>query len=172
MFDYWQANEQLSLARKQVKELSSQKENSDLELKSMLNLLKDAELREKELNIQIQQIASCKRRQDISNAGIVKAFHGFVEDRSGLKPEHWLMLRELVENTFPSFYEELNGGTAPLTDYEYHMCLLMKCEFYSKEIDKILGTQNYTSSTQRRLLKKVYGIEGDAKTFSNRVKAI
>ena len=172
MLDYWQASEQLSLARKQVEDLSSQKEHSEMEIKSMLNRLKDAEQREKELNTQVQQIASCKRRHDLSNTDIVKAFHGFAEDRSDLKPEHWLKLRELVENTYPSFYEELNGGTAPLTDYEYHMCLLMKCDFFPKDIDKILGTQNYTSTTQRRLLKKVYGIDGNARVFSNRVKAI
>ena len=79
--------------------------------------------------------------------------------------ELWNLMNELI----PSFYDELKK----LRLVEYHVCLLIRSHFGPAEICKLTGLRDdYLPHLRKRLLQKVYGIEGTAKDFDARIMAI
>lgn len=85
---------------------------------------------------------------------------------SELKDEDWQNLRQEVERYYPTFREAMYQGEY-LKPKEYNLCLLIKADFISKEIEYLLGYQEKTLSTmKRRLLLKIFRIDGSAKDFN------
>lgn len=82
----------------------------------------------------------------------------------------WLALDQAVERAWPGFHTELSQGI-PLRQKECRMCLLMKVGLPDKEIEYLLGySQKSLSTIKRRVLAKIYGINGPAKELKQRIR--
>jgi tetratricopeptide (TPR) repeat protein len=81
-------------------------------------------------------------------------------------------LRKLINEQIPIFYDTINSKS-PLRPIEYEVCLLVRCHFKPSSIGKLLGLDEaYVSNVRRRILHKVYGIEGNPKDLDERIMAI
>jgi hypothetical protein len=60
----------------------------------------------------------------------------------------------------------------PISDTEYTLCLLTKAGFSVKQINLLMGKEDYASTTRRRLLRKIFAEEGTPADFDRRIQAI
>jgi tetratricopeptide (TPR) repeat protein len=82
-------------------------------------------------------------------------------------------LKSLVNEQLPMFYGTLNTSSCTLNPIEYEVCLLIRVHFSPADICKLLGrSDSYISHTRRRILQKVYGIDGKPKDLDDRILAI
>ena len=87
----------------------------------------------------------------------------------GASSEEFRQLKNLINETIPCFYDKLKG----LRTIEYEICLLIRTHFAPAEISKLTGRSNdYITTTRKRILKKVYAKEGSAKELDALVLAI
>ena len=78
------------------------------------------------------------------------------------------LLKTLVSENIPSFYDVVNPPQQPLTEQEYVVCLLTRVSFPSVSIDRLTGvSEGYTSKLKSRLYKKLTGNDGYAKDFEH-----
>lgn len=69
-------------------------------------------------------------------------------------------LKNLINENIPSFYDKLKE----LRSVEYEICLLIRTHFAPAEISKLLRKRNdYVTTTRKRILYKIYNIEGVGK---------
>ena len=84
----------------------------------------------------------------------------------------WQELKETVERLYPTFYHDTNTHCI-LSEKDYRTCLLVKTGFTPTEIDHLMGLPISSTSTNRqRLMKKVFGTEGKAKEFDQKILSI
>ena len=84
----------------------------------------------------------------------------------------WQELKETVERLYPTFYHDTNSHGI-LSEKDYRTCLLVKTGFTPTEIDHLMGLPISSTSTNRqRLMKKVFGTEGKAKEFDQKILSI
>ena len=162
------------LERAQV-ELMQLRTEENLALSSIIQQ-KDVELEEWKRSVaehqaKASQADSSQLEGKLQNASIVLHLKDLVQQNptrqasnSEMK-ELWNLMNELV----PSFYDELKS----LRLVEYHVCLLLRAHFGPAEICKLTGLRDdYLPHLRKRLLQKVYGVEGTAKDFDVRIMAI
>ena len=78
----------------------------------------------------------------------------------------------LINEHIPSFYHTLNTPKV-LRPVEYEVCMLIRCHFKPSAIGKLLNLDDaYVSNLRRRILHKVFGIEGNPKDLDERIMAI
>lgn len=81
-------------------------------------------------------------------------------------------IANLLNEQIPSFYNELNASVV-LRPVEYEVCMLIRCHFKPSSVGKLLGLDEaYVSNVRRRILHKVYGIEGNPKGLDERIMKI
>ena len=81
-------------------------------------------------------------------------------------------IANLINEQIPCFYRSLNASQI-LRPVEYEVCMLIRCHFKPSSIGKLLGLDEaYVSNIRRRILHKVYGIEGNPKDLDERILAI
>lgn len=82
-------------------------------------------------------------------------------------------LKILINEQIPSFYSVLNSESNTLSMIEYEICILIRVGFAPTDLCKLTGiSDGYASNIRRRLLKKVYGLEGSPKEFDCKIKEI
>ena len=87
--------------------------------------------------------------------------------------EDWEQLEAAFDSIFPSFRGALNTSHLILTDKEYRLCMLVRLNFPSSVIANFINTSKSNVSMLRsRLLLKLYGVEGTAREFDERIRAI
>jgi len=87
--------------------------------------------------------------------------------------EEWKELTALIGRVIPRFYGIINSGTEPLKDPEYEICMLIRLHFSASDICNLTGSPSSTIATiRKRLLSKVFGIEGSPKDFDILVRDI
>ena len=87
--------------------------------------------------------------------------------------EDWEQLEIAFDTIFPSFRGALNTSHLILTDKEYRLCMLVRLNFPSSVIANFINTSKSNVSMLRsRLLLKLYGVEGTAREFDERIRAI
>ena len=90
-----------------------------------------------------------------------------------LQSEDWKELEAAFDSLFPSFRVALNTNHVILTDKEYRLCMLVRLNFASSVIAHFIITSKSNVSMMRsRLLLKIYGVEGTAREFDERIRAI
>ncbi len=78
----------------------------------------------------------------------------------------------LINEEIPVFYNTLNTPVT-LRPVEYEVCMLIRCHFKPSEVGKLLGLDEaYVSNVRRRILHKIYGIDGNPKDLDERLMAI
>ena len=81
-------------------------------------------------------------------------------------------ITNLINEQILCFYRSLNASQV-LRPVEYEVCMLIRCHFKPSSIGKLLGLDEaYVSNIRRRILHKVYGIEGNPKDLDDRIMAI
>ena len=82
-------------------------------------------------------------------------------------------LRNLINEEIPQFYTTLNTPSHTLRQPEYDISLLVRVHFSPSEIQKLTGTTSaYVTNTRTRLLKKVFGEDGKASDYDERLFGI
>jgi len=81
-------------------------------------------------------------------------------------------LSSLLNEQIPTFYNTLNASVV-LRPLEYEVCMLTRCHFKPSAIARLLDLdESYVSNIRRRILHKVYGIEGNPRDLDERLMAI
>lgn len=88
-------------------------------------------------------------------------------------PDVIKLLKTLISDNIPTFYDTVNPPQQMLSEQEYVVCLLTRLEFPSVNIDRLTGvSEGYTSKMKSRLYKKLTGKDGSAKDFEHWIMAI
>lgn len=110
----------------------------------------------------------------IEDAAIVKELKSLLEQNPVQSATQSQMreLKKFINEQIPCFYESLNSSQV-LRSIEYEVCMLIRCHFKPSGVGKLLGLDEaYVSNVRRRILHKVYEIEGNPKDLDERIMAI
>ena len=131
------------------KQLEEEKEKMEYE-----NRLAQAALRKQE------QIAKAIEESDIKKEILHKLYTGD-NGRNILTAADWEEIERQTEQMVPGFKQRMYELYSKFSDYEYHICLLLKLDFQPGEIAKLtLHSKESVTSTRRRLYEKVFGQKG------------
>lgn len=131
------------------KQLEEEKEKMEYE-----NKLAQAALRKQE------QIAKAIEESDIKKEILHKLYTGD-NDKNILTASDWEEIERQTEQMVPGFKQRMYELYSKFSDYEYHICLLLKLDFQPGEIAKLtLHSKESVTSTRRRLYEKVFGQKG------------
>lgn len=131
------------------KQLEEEKEKMEYE-----NKLAQAALRKQE------QIAKAIEESDIKKEILHKLYTGD-NGKNILTAADWEEIERQTEQMVPGFKQRMYELYSKFSDYEYHICLLLKLDFQPGEIAKLtLHSKESVTSTRRRLYEKVFGQKG------------
>ena len=118
------------------------------------------------------ELGASRSGMNLSNSPIVKRLKYCLQQpgKRHVTDEDWQELKDTIEQMYPTFYYVTNAHGI-LSEREYHICLLVKAGFTSSDIEVLTGTTNGTTIRQR-LMKKVFGTEGKAKEFDQKILSI
>ena len=89
-----------------------------------------------------------------------------------LTEEDWTKMADSIEKLYPHFRSTMYGEE-PLQTKEYRLCLLTKAQFASSDIDVIMGQKpSYATQIAKRLHQKIFGTEGTASDFRQKLNRI
>lgn len=111
----------------------------------------------------------------LKNATITRRLRSMAKSNPPQYPtiNDWKLLRSLVEYEIPVFHDIMNPDAAPLTEIEYDICLLSRVHILPNEMAKLKQcVPSYVSNIRKNLLKKVFGIEGNADQFDDEIDKI
>ena len=97
-----------------------------------------------------------------------------LRNRGGLLTEdEWRMIRKVVIDVFPGYYDFLLSKQHLLTDNEFQTCLLLRIHFQPSVICSILGKSRPTITKMRiKLLKKLFDEDGSSQNFDDKILKI
>jgi len=79
-------------------------------------------------------------------------------------------LKNLINTEIPTFYNEMNPPHCILRPNEYEICILIRLKFRPADICKLTGVKEaYISNLRKRILRKLYGIEGQPRDLDARI---
>lgn len=162
--------------------ISVRKELKILQSQTVINEHRVLQAREELERFRQSIIDVNKKYSDIDNWGMADAIqkvsiveHLKKKGTKGLVATEQEMhdLRRLFKIYQPSFVESLNSTGYTLSIKEFNICLLIKLNFAPSEICALLKVGNSALSNQRsRLLKKMFGTEGSATLFDEKIKSL
>ena len=89
-----------------------------------------------------------------------------------MKDEEWQQVEQSLKTVYPGFTAQLQS-LYPMSDVEYHTCLLIKLRIPTKDIAAVLAREaNTISSLRKRLYKKVFDREGGAREWDDFILSI
>lgn len=89
-----------------------------------------------------------------------------------MKDEEWQQVEHCLKSIYPGFTTQLQS-LYPMSDVEYHVCMLIKLRIPTKDISAVVAREVNTISTMRkRLYKKVFSREGGAKDWDDFILSI
>ena len=110
----------------------------------------------------------------LTHAKVVKDLSGLLDENPVRQASHEQIrqIANLINEQIPSFYNELNASVV-LRPVEYEVCMLIRCHFKPSSVGKLLGLDEaYVSNVRRRILHKIYGIEGNPRDLDERIMKI
>ena len=137
------------------------------------------------MQLQLQQIREehDERAQTIRQAMIAEEDHFFNSDEYDalqrrmaegtlMKEQEWQHVEHLLKTLYPGFTSQLRS-LYPMSELEYHVCLLIKLRIAPKDIATVMARDVSTISTVRsRLYKKVFGRKGGTKEWDDFILSI
>ena len=108
------------------------------------------------------------------HAKVVKDLSGLLDENPVRQAsrEQIRQITNLINEQIPSFYNELNSSVV-LRPVEYEVCMLIRCHFKPSSVGKLLGLDEaYVSNVRRRILHKIYGLEGNPRDLDERIMII
>ena len=121
------------------------------------------------------KIKAYELEKRLKNATVVKRMQELANGNPISMPslDDWKQLNALVNKEIPSFYYTLNTSEHKLSDMEYDVCLLIRVHMSPTEIYKLKGcSSGYVTTLRIRMLRRIFGIDGNAKDFDRRILSI
>ena len=171
---YQQTLNQLEQAQSDLMELQEKNENASDLISNKSKKIEDLKAQIAQYQHDLSIKAYVNQEDQLCNAPIVKELNELLECNPVQSATQGQLreLRKLMNELLPSFYETLNHPQT-LRPIEYEVCLLIRCHFKPAAISKLLDRDEaYVSNIRRRILHKVYGIEGNPKDLDERLMAI
>ena len=171
---YQQTLNQLEQAQSDLMELQEKNENASDLISNKSKKIEDLKAQIAQYQHDLSIKAYVNREDQLCNAPIVKELNDLLECNPVQSATQGQLreLRKLMNELIPNFYETLNLPQT-LRPIEYEVCLLIRCHFKPAAICKLLDRDEaYVSNIRRRILHKVYGIEGNPKDLDERLMAI
>jgi hypothetical protein len=173
LFQYQRDLEHLERAQTKLQELRSEEQEHSL---STINSLSEEIAT---LQRRVAEYAKTSERRRTETSLIESDIVTHLRELLALNPPaeaslaDMLALKSLVNEQLPMFYGTLNTESCTLNPIEYEVCLLIRVHFSPADICKLLGrSDSYIAVTRRRILQKVYGIDGKPKDLDDRILAI
>lgn len=108
----------------------------------------------------------------ILESSVYGIIYNYSQKRKSINEEILTKLFEMMNTILPSFRTKMMS-VEPLAQLDYAICILVRLHFRPADICVLLDIDSATLSMKRkRLLKKVYGMDGSAKDFDQRVQKI
>ena len=110
----------------------------------------------------------------LTQAKVVKELSGLLDENPirQASRDQMRQITNLINELIPAFYNTLNAPVV-LRPVEYEVCMLIRCHFKPSGVGKLLGLDEaYVSNLRRRILHKVYGLEGNPKNLDERLMTI
>lgn len=90
-----------------------------------------------------------------------------------MKRRDWRALQKMIDEKIPHFYSEMNGRKGKMDSMDYNICILVRLHVTNSEIAFLTENHPSTISMKRkRLLKRVYGVDGAPELFDEKVQKI
>jgi hypothetical protein len=104
---------------------------------------------------------------------IVRKFHKMASCASIVSDDDWSMLRETASNYLPNFMRTINSLPYLIDRRETDLCILIRLRFIPSEICSIMNLKsNNLSNIRKRLLKRMFDIDGSASDFDEKLLTI
>ena len=171
---YQQTLNQLEQAQSDLMELQEKNENASDLISNKSKKIEDLKAQIAQYQHDLSIKAYVNQEDQLCNAPIVKELNELLECNPVQSATQGQLreLRKLMNELIPNFYETLNLPQT-LRPIEYEVCLLIRSHFKPAAISKLLDRDEaYVSNIRRRILHKVYGIEGNPKDLDERLMAI
>ena len=108
----------------------------------------------------------------ILESSVYGIIYNYSQKRKSINEGILKKLFEMMNTILPSFRTKMMS-VEPLAQLDYAICILVRLHFRPADICVLLDIDSATLSMKRkRLLKKVYGMDGSAKDFDQRVQKI
>ena len=108
----------------------------------------------------------------ILESSVYGVIYNYSQKRKSINEGILTKLFEMMDTILPSFKTKMMS-VEPLAQLDYAICILVRLHFRPADICILLDIDSATLSMKRkRLLKKVYGMDGSAKDFDQRVQKI
>lgn len=108
----------------------------------------------------------------ILESSVYGVIYNYSQKRKSINEGILTKLFEMIDTILPSFKTKMMS-VEPLAQLDYAICILVRLHFRPADICILLDIDSATLSMKRkRLLKKVYGMDGSAKDFDQRVQKI
>ena len=113
------------------------------------------------------------QEEQLINADITRHFQMLAKDATLPTSDDWHEIRNVIDEILPKFKTTLNNGTHTLRMEEYHICILVRLNFKPLEISNLTGlSQANITAIRKRMLKKLFGIDGKPKEFDTIISKI
>ena len=187
---WWRHNQLLTKMKKYRDESKSIADNKILEnnkLKTInQNLVNEKSAIESEKNDLQRKLDEYKENEEllksiptinevdklILESSVYGVIYNYLQKRKSINEGILAKLFEMMDTILPSFRTKMMS-VEPLAQLDYAICILVRLHFRPADICILLGIDSATLSMKRkRLLKKVYGMDGSAKDFDQRVQKI
>lgn len=90
-----------------------------------------------------------------------------------LSDEDWGQLEQFFDDRLPHFRHHLNSNGQILRQEEYRICMLVYIKCQPHDICSLMNMSSaHVSNTRKRILFKVYGIDGKPKDLDDRIRRI
>lgn len=112
--------------------------------------------------------------EELFSTPIYKHIHDVLKlPQQCMKKKDWRALQKMIDEKIPHFYSEMNGQKGKMDSMDYNICILVRLHLSNGEIAFLTDNQPSTISMKRkRLLKRVYGIDGAPERFDEEIQKI
>lgn len=103
--------------------------------------------------------------EQLHDAPIAHHFRQLLKESPYKMPDlnDWKALSALIDQEVPSFRATLNGGSTPLTDFEYDVCMLIKIQIPASDMAKLKQcAPSYITQTRKNVFQKLFSKKGRA----------
>lgn len=120
-----------------------------------------------------QKLKEKKERKDVEHSSVIQYFKKvrLNPKQYPVTEEDWTQMRNTIEEGFPTFFLRTHSGKR-ISEKEYKLCLLVKAGFSPTDINVILDSKEYATNTRKRLLKKIFNIDGTPKDFDQMIQSL
>ena len=159
--------ESLAEERSKAEQLAARERENLSVQEELRGIINERNGRIEELERILLPSSTKEKDEQLRDSPVLALFRQFLTSGKKQSPtkEEWENLTKTIEETYPNFYSRTHSHKF-INEEEYRICLLVKARFEPTEIESLLDlTYNTVSIRRKRLLKKIFDMEGGTKDF-------